>query len=166
MKILSLVNGRPTNVTPIITSSGATDGLKVFQTDASGKIDVSLMPTGFGADVVTILASEALTAGDFVNIYSNSGVANCRKAIATSTAFEAHGYVIASVASAGMASVYYDDNNTAASGMTPGLQFLSDVTAGKTTTTAPSATGTIAQTVGVASSATSIHVRFGESYTN
>lgn len=166
MKILTLVNGRPTNITPITASAGATDALKVFQTDATGKLDVSFMPTGFGADVVSIVASEALVAGDFVNVYSNAGTANCRKAIATSVATEAHGYVLASVAATGTASVYYDDNNTAQTTMTPGVQFLSDVTAGKTTAVPPSVTGTIAQIVGLASSATAVHVRIGESYTN
>lgn len=166
MKILTLVNGRPTNITPITTSAGAADGLKVFQTDASGKIDVTFMPNGVAADVVSIIASEAIGAGDFVNVYSNAGVANVRKAIASSNTFEAHAYVIASVAAGGTASVYYDDNNTFQSGMTPGLQFLSDVTAGKTASIAPTTAGTIAQIVGVASSATSVHVRIGESYTN
>lgn len=166
MKILTLLNGRPTNVTPISVSAGAASAAQVFQTDATGKIDPSFMPIGVLADNVVITAFEALSAGDFVNIYSNAGVANARRAQASSLTLEAHGYVLAAVAAAASATVYYDDNNTAQAAMTPGLQFLSDTLFGKCQITAPTAAGTIVQIVGIASSATAVHVRFGDSYTN
>lgn len=166
MKILFLNNGRPANFNPITVSAGATDAGKVFQTDASGKIDITFLPNNIGPDAVSIVASEALVAGDFVNIYSNAGVANVRKAIATSDNMRAYGYVQAAVVSLASATVFFDDTNAAQSGMVAGPQWLSDTVAGKTVGTPPSAVGTISQEIGVAVSATSVHVRFGEAYTN
>lgn len=166
MKILTLVNGRPAQITPIAVSGGVTDSSKVFQTDATGKIDPSFMPVGVISNTVNIIAFEALTAGDFVNIYVNTGVTNVRRAQGSSITLEAHGYVLVAVAAAAMATVYNSGDNTAQSGMTAGLQFLSDTSFGKTQLTPPIALGTIAQTVGVASSATALQVRFGDSYTN
>lgn len=166
MKILTLLNGRPTNVTPITVSAGAASAAQVFQTDATGKIDSSFMPVGVMADSVLITAFEALSAGDYVNIYSNAGTANVRRAQASSLTLEAHGYVLSAVAAAGVATVYYDDNNTSVTGLTPGLQFLSDTAFGKSQIAPPTVAGTIVQIVGIASSATAVHVRFGDSYTN
>ena len=166
MKILALTAGRPGNYTPITVSAGPTDGLKVLQTNAQGVIDASFLPANFGADVVGIVASEAIGAGMFVNIYANAGAANIRKAIATSDANRMSGYVQTAVASGATGSVYFDDNNTFQSGMTPGPQWLSDTVAGMTVSTPPTAAGTISQEVGVALSATVIHVSRGEAYTN
>lgn len=50
------------------SSAGAGDAGKVVALDGSGRIDNTMMPVGIGADTATITASEALSAGDFVNI--------------------------------------------------------------------------------------------------
>ena len=153
---LDLITGRPTRVTPITTSAGAADALKIVQTNAAGQIDGTLLG-GVGPDSVTILTSVALTAGQQVNIFNNAGVANVRPAIATGIATESHGYVLAAFGAGVQATVFFDDNNTAVTGLTPGVQYLSAATAGAVTITPPSAAGQIVQRIGIATSATSLH---------
>jgi hypothetical protein len=130
---------------------------KIVKLDASGKLDSTVLPTGIGADTASIVASEALTAGDLVNIWSNAGVANMRKADGSTTGKEAHGFVLAAVASSAAGTCYFEGTNTQCTGLTPGLQFLSSTTAGKTTVTAPSTAGQIVQRVGYAISATAMN---------
>src|SRR5690606_35480393 len=65
------------------TSAGAADAGKLAMLDANGRLDSTMMPVGIGADTASIQASEALAAGDFVNIHSSSG-ARVRKADAAS----------------------------------------------------------------------------------
>lgn len=161
MKLLTNNNGEIEEVAPITQSTGSSDASKAVQTDASGKLDASLLPTGIGADVVAIQASEALAAGDLVNIYNNAGTPAVRKAIATGAGTKAHGYVIAGAASGALANVYFDDSNNQVSGLTAGEQYLSATQAGKTVAVAPAAAGQLAQKVGVATSATTLHVSIG-----
>lgn len=144
------------------TSAGAGDSGKLPALDASGKLDTSFMPVGIAADTVSILASEILAAGDLVNIYNNAGIANVRKADATTAGKDAMGFVLSAVTAATNATVYFEGSNTAVTGRTPGKQYLA-TTAGTTTTTAPSAAGNIVQLVGIATSATSINVEFQNS---
>lgn len=127
----------------------------IVATGASGLLDITLMPTGVGPDIVSAVASEALSAGNLVNLYSNAGTVNVRKADASSPSKEANGYVIASVSNAGTASVYLSGLNTAVTGRTVGKQFLS-ATPGSSTTTAPSTSGQIVQQVGFCDTATSL----------
>lgn len=133
------------------SSAGAGDAAKVVQLDGSGRIDSSMMPVGVGADTATITASEALSAGDFVNIHDSSGV-KVRKADATNGR-AAHGFVLASVSSSASATVYFEGQNTGVSGKSPGaIQFLS-TTAGASTETAPTTAGQIVQQLGIAAGA-------------
>lgn len=137
------------------TSAGAGDSGKVVALDGSGRIDSTMMPVGIGADTATITTSEALAAGDFVNIWDNSG-AKCRKADATVVGKEAHGFVLSAAGSGAPASVLFEGSNTGVTGQTPGVVFLS-TTAGVATTTAPSGSGNVVQRIGFATSATSIN---------
>lgn len=152
----------PTIINGVSVSTGAGSASKTAMLDASGKLDVSMMPTGIAADVSVITASEALAAGDVVNIYNNAGTANCRKADASTSGKEARGFVLAAVASGAAATVYFEATDTQVTGLTPGVQFLSATTPGKTTTTAPTAAGHIVQRVGFATSATSLNFNAGE----
>ena len=136
------------------TSAGAGDSGKVVALDAAGKIDVTMMPVGIGADTATITTSEALAAGDFVNIWDSTG-AKVRKADATVAGKEAHGFVLAGVGSGASATVYFEGTNTGVTGQTPGMVFLS-TTAGLATSTAPSGVGNVVQKLGVAISASAI----------
>ena len=143
------------------TSAGAADAGEIVALDSAGKLDTSLMPSGIAADTASVVTSESLTAGDFVNIYDATGTATARKADATTSGKQAHGFVLAVVTSPAAATVYFEGTNDQVTGLTPGTQFLS-TTAGGSTHTAPSASGNAVQTVGVATSATSMNFEAGK----
>jgi hypothetical protein len=146
---LTITNG-------IVTSAGAGSANKLTALDNTGRLDQSVMPVGVVPETSSIVASEALADGDFVNVWNNSGVFNVRKADGSTTGKEAHGFVLAAVASAGTALVYFEGSNTHLTGLTAGDQYLSATTAGKSTATPPSGSGQVIQQLGVATSATSI----------
>lgn len=150
-----------TIVNSVTASAGAGSSGKLPALDASGKLDSTFMPTGIGADTASITTSEALAAGDFVNIWNSTG-AKARKADASTSGKEAHGFVLSSVSSGASATVYFEGTNTAVSGQTPGVVFLSASTAGAATGTAPSTAGQVVQRIGFATSATSINFQCQE----
>lgn len=166
-KPLQLVSGLVTEVEAKIASAGAGDSGKIVALDSTGRIDTSMMPVGIGADTKSILASENLAAGDFVNIYNNAGTANCRKADATvaSAGEQAHGFVLNNVTSGQNATVYFEGPNTAVTGLTAGVTYvLSHSTPGGVVALASASTtaGHILQVVGVATSATEINVEIAK----
>lgn len=144
------VDGSFLNTT--VTSSPS----KLLMTGADGRIDPTVLPTGVGADTAAIVASEALAAGDLVNVWNNSGTANVRKADASTAGKEAHGFVLSAVASGSTATVYFEGTNTQMTGLTPGRQYLS-TTPGKCSATAPTGSGQVVQVVGFAISATAMN---------
>lgn len=145
---LTITNGKT-------TSAGAGDSGKLVALDGSGRIDSTMMPVGIGADTATITTSEALSAGDFVNVWNSTG-AKVRKADATVSGKEAHGFVLSAYGSSASATVYFEGTNTGVTGQTPGPVFLS-TTAGTATSTAPSGSGNVVQRIGFAVSATAIN---------
>ena len=154
-KFLRHSGGAITEVVGVQTSAGAANAGDIPALDESGRIDNSMMPVGIGADTAVIQASEALAAGDFVNIW-NSGGARVRKADATVAGKEAHGFVLAAVSSGANATVYFEGTNTQVTGQTPGVAYLL-TTAGKSGATAPSAAGNVVQIVGFATGPTSVN---------
>lgn len=153
-KTIQLNAGQLTEVEALVTSAGAGDAGKVVATDSAGKLDPSLMPTGIGADTSTIVASENLSAGDFVNMWNDGGTIKVRKADA-SNGRRADGFVLSAFSSAANATVYHEGSNTQLSGLTLGATYyLSGSVAGGITTTAPSTSGHIVQEVGRAAGAT------------
>ena len=158
-KFLRLVNGVLTEIFGVQTSAGAGIAGDLVSLDDSGRIDNSMMPVGIGADTSTISASETLAAGDWVNVWNNSG-AKVRKADATTAGKEAHGFVLAAVTSGNPATVYFEGTNTQVSGQTPGPVFL-QTTAGVGGPTVPSASGNVVQQIGVAVSATAVNFERG-----
>ncbi len=150
-------------VNSVGTSAGAGDSGKLPSLDGSGKLDNSFMPVGIGADSAAISTSETLAAGDFVNIWDSTG-AKVRKADATTSGKEAHGFVLAAFTHPTTATVYFEGTNTGVTGKTPGVQFLL-TTAGTSGSTAPSASGNVVQKVGVAVSATAINFEPQQSIT-
>lgn len=153
-KYIALQSGEFAEVSGQATSAGAGDAGKIVQLDGTGRIDSSMMPVGVGADVKSIVASEALTAGDLVNVYNNASVPNVRKADATNGR-EAHGFVLAGFASSVNATVYFEGVVTGLTGLTIGASMYLGAT-GTATATAPTTAGHISQRVGVAVSATEI----------
>jgi hypothetical protein len=142
------------------TSAGAGDAGKVPLLDAAGRFDTTMLPVGVGPDTASIVASENLAAGDLVNVWNNASAFNVRKADGSTAGKEAHGFVLAGVSSAASATVYFEGSNTQCTGLTAGIQFLSATTPGKTTTTAPSTAGQVAQVVGFATSATTLNFQY------
>jgi len=145
----------PAVLNAVNASAGAGDAAKVVQLDSSGRIDSTMMPVGIGADSASITTSEALSAGDFVNIWNSTG-AKARKADATVAGKEAHGFVLVGVGSGAAATVYFEGTNTAVTAQTPGAVFLS-TTAGQAAAAAPTGTGNVVQRIGFAVSATAIN---------
>lgn len=138
------------------TSAGAGDAAKIVALDSTGRIDSSMMPVGVSSETLQIVASEALVAGNLVNIWTNAGVANVRKADGSTSGKSADGFVLAAYSAAATATVYMPSQaNTQVSGLTPGsLLFLSDTVAGGATATVPVGAGKTVQQVGRAASAT------------
>lgn len=155
-KYLSNNAGAITEVVANQSSAGAGDAGKIPALDATGKLDVSMMPVGIGAENDIIVASEALSAGDFVNIWEDTGVAKVRKADGSTTGKEAHGFVLAVVNFPGNATVYrWSQLNNQKTSMTPGvMQYLSITVPGGTQETVPTGAGKTLQKLGVAKSAT------------
>ena len=135
---------------------------KIVKLDGAGRLDATVMPVGIGADTASITASEALAAGDLINIWNNAGTANVRKADASTAGKEAHGFVLSAVSASAAATVYFEGTNTQCTGLTPGPQFLSGATAGKTVATAPTGAGKVVQRCGFAISATALNFDQGD----
>lgn len=109
----------------IDSSGGAGDSGKLVSLDADGKLDASFLPDEVGLEVAQFEASEALTAGDYVNIHDVTGTKKVRKADNGAASTRAHGFVKENVASAATATVFFEGTNTALSGLTvPGPLWL------------------------------------------
>lgn len=142
-------------VNSVTTSAGAGDTGKLVALDATGRLANSFMPTGIGADTVALTTSEAIAAGDLINIWNSTG-AKARKADATVAGKEAHGFCLVGAASGASVEVYFEGNNSSVTGLTPGVQYLS-TTAGLTSSTAPTGSGNVVQRVGFATDAANIN---------
>lgn len=155
--------GKIREANAVVASAGAGSADALVKLDSGGRLDASVLPTGVGAETISITASEALTAGDFVNIFdAGGGTANVRRAAATGEALQAHGFVLSSVTSGNSAEVFLEGTNTSVTGQTPGDVFLSATTPGAATDTAPSTATQIVQNIGVATSATTISFEAGQ----
>lgn len=151
-KYLSQSGGVITEIQATDASTGATEAGKIVALDSTGKLASTLMPVGLGAETDTVPAYENLAAGDFVNLFPDSGTVKARKADASApnAGKMAHGFVLAAVTAPANATVYRpSQSNTQLSGMTPGAkQYLSTV--GARTETAPTTTGHTSQFLGIA----------------
>lgn len=152
-RFIGLVAGKLKQIAASVTSTADA----IVAMDATGHIDVSVLPVGVGAEVVTCPASENLTSGNLINLWNNSGTINARKADGTTNGKPAHGFVLTNVTSPANATVYLpSQTNTTLSGLTVGADYYLGITAGGLVTTPPSAAGNIVQYVGTAHSATAM----------
>ena len=153
---VDLSTGRFKQVDGTVTSAGAAQAGKIVALDSAGKLDASLIPSGAGGggNVVSIVATESLTAGDWVNIFNNGGTAAVKKALAQDTTRPATGYVTTSIGATNPVNVYMSGPNakipvgsfTAADlGKTV---FLSASVQGGCSTTPPSTSGQLIQPLG------------------
>lgn len=157
MKLLTQVAGALVEFLTPTTSAGPASAGQVPGLDASGRLDTSFLPTGIGADTVALQASEALAAGDFVNVWDSAGSARVRKADASTSGKEAHGFVLAAVVSGTFGTVFFEGTNSQQTSLTPGRVYLSSTTPGRASNTVPSGVGQVVQLLGVATSATSVN---------
>lgn len=163
IKLLTIVSKRIKEVAlGIQSSAGAGDANKIVLTGTDGKVDPTFLPTGVGAAVKLLEASETLAAGDLINVWLDGSDVKMRKADGTAVGKEAHGFVLASVTSGAEGTAYFDDELTGLTGLTPGERYYLSTTPGQITTTPGSATGNILQCVGVAVSTSSIIFEAGE----
>jgi hypothetical protein len=159
-KFLTVLSGVKTLVTGISESTGVANANTLVSTGSDGKIGNSILPAGVGAATETLVASEALAGGDFVNIWDDAGTRKARKADA-SNGRRAMGFVSASVTLNANATVVLQGVNGQLTSLTVGaVYFLSAATAGGVTTTAPTAAGNIIQELGVAISTTGINFEY------
>ena len=162
-KLLRLIGGVITEVFGVQSSAGAANAGDLVALDDTGRLDNSMMPVGIGADTAVIASSEALAAGDWVNVWNSTG-AKVRKADATTAGKDTHGFVLAAFTSGNPATVYFEGTNTQVTGQTPGPVYL-QTTAGTGGTTIPSASGNVVQQIGVAVSATEVNFEGGPAVT-
>ena len=155
-KYLSHNAGVLQEVQPVNTSAGAADAAKIPELDASGRLDATMMPVGVGPDTAAINASENLAAGAMVNVFDNGGSVGVRNADSTTAGKETNGFVLAAVTASNPAQVFFEGIVTGLSGLTPGALYYTSTTAGGVTTTVPSASGNVVQSVGRALSATEL----------
>lgn len=154
LKFLRLVNGAFAEVFGLQSSSGAPDGGKIVALDDNGRLSTTMMPVGVGADTKLLPATEALTAGNYVNIYDASGTTSVRKADASTAGKPADGFVLESVGSGGTATVYKEGSNNQLTGLTGGADLFLSTTPGLATATPPSSAGQVVQRIGKAMGAT------------
>lgn len=138
------------------SSAGAGDAGKIPALDAAGKLDTTMMPTGIGPEIVTLTASEALSAGNLVNIWLDTATPKARKADATAVGKEANGFVLSAFDQDASADVYTGGINTQVSGLTPGTIHYLATSAGGVSETAPSGSGNVVQVVGRSGTATEL----------
>jgi len=144
---------------------GASSANKVPALDGDGKLELTMMPSGIGADTDEIVTSEIIAAGDFVNIWNDGGTAKVRRASADVIGKRAHGFVLSGFASGATALVYYEGPNNQVSGLTPGATyFLDHANPGKVIVAASLSftSGHIVQEVGVVVNATKINVEISK----
>lgn len=145
----------------VTASSGSADAGKAVVLKPDGTIDSTMLPAGIGGDSTMLPASENLTAGNFVNVWDDTGVFKVRKADATSYGKQAVGFVLDSVLATESVKVYFEGTNTAVTGVAAGNVYL-HTTAGGFSATPPATTGNVIQKIGIGVSATSINVEFAE----
>lgn len=138
-----------------VATGGAGNASKIPALDLSGRLDVTMMPTGIGAETSALEAYGTLAAGDFVNVFNDAGVMKVRKADGSSGVAPANAFVLAAYTAGQTATVYWGGLNGQLTGLTPGLHYLS-TTPGVSSHIAPSASGNIVQRIGWAVNSTTI----------
>lgn len=160
-KYIKLASGILTEQAATQTSAGGANANQIAALDSTGHFDSSLMPVGIAPEADTMVTSENLAAGAFVNAYSNAGVVTARNADATNPAKEADGFVLTASTSPATNIVYrLSQTNTQLSSLTAGSRYyLSDSSVGAASLTVPSTAGHIVQELGVAMSTTSLEFK-------
>jgi len=152
---LRRVNGVFKEFLGVVQSTGAANAGDIPALDDNGRLDASIMPSGFGADVVTAAATESITAPALVNLYLAGGVLSVRNADNSAEGKEANGFVNASINNASSGQVSLSGNITGLSALTIGARYYLG-TVGAPSLAPATGVGKIDQLVGKATSATVI----------
>lgn len=80
----------------IDASTGVIDAGKVIGLNADGKVDISMIPTAVGKVGCVLTLSEPITAGDWVNVFTDGTNYKARLADVTDVTKVCHGYADAS----------------------------------------------------------------------
>ncbi len=100
---------------------------------------------------LSIKTTEAIDAGDFINIFDHNGEASIRRAVASDPLMFTNGFVLESYAQNTSAKVHLIGFNSAVTILsTQSLVYLDDGTPGNFTTARPTTPGYIVQSLGVA----------------
>jgi hypothetical protein len=159
-KFMALVGGVKRLIEGLVSSAGAADAGKIPALGADGRLSMTMMPAGVGANSQPATATEAIGAGKFVNFHDNGGTFSMRLAD-NSNGRRADGFVLVAVANAAVGEVYpLDQINSALTGLTVGSDYWLGTAGGVVTpaldeTNAGNA-GKLSQYLGYAKSATEL----------
>ena len=154
-KYVAVVGNKRETIEATDSSTGVSEAGDIVALGTDGKINPNMLPPGAGPDLKNLEAFEALSAGDYVNIFDDGGTPKMRLAD-NSNGRPAHGFVLNSVSAAASENMYFEGANSALTGLTIGARYFLD-TAGGVTATAPTGSGELWQYLGIACSATEIN---------
>lgn len=153
---LNTTTGNAAEQEALASSAGAGDAGKIPALDSAGRLAANMMPTGIVAETVSFVASENLTAGNFVNLYLDT-VLKGRKAD-NSNARRAHCFVSDAVTAAATGTGFTEGVNDDLTGMTVGAEQILGTAGGRTETVPAAGSSVIVQHLGIAKSATELIV--------
>lgn len=166
--VLEVVNqgtytaGTPLRLNQLPVNATLAGNPVVAYNEATGDAVSEASPIDLSRANAVVTTSEALFAGALVNVYRVGADSFVRLARGDAFDREASGYVLAAYGANAEARVYFDGNNSAAVGMSPGPQWLSTTDPGKTSSVAPTTLGIIVQPVGIATSSTNLVFQRGD----
>ena len=161
ISVFDTVANRFKSMIAVVVSAGAADAGKPVALDSTGKLDSTLLP---GSAIDSAEASEAIAAGEAVNVWDDGGTRKIRKADA-SNGRRADGFATEAIASAATGKFDTDGKAAvAAAGVIGTRYYLSAATAGAITATAPTAATEIVQSVGIACDAGVLQIELDEDY--
>jgi hypothetical protein len=155
-KYQTLQGGREKMIEATVVSTGVSQAGDIVALGADGKLDESVLPLGIAADVKVLEATEALTAGKYVNIWNDGGVEKVRLADATNDR-PAHGFVKDAFSIGQNATVYFEGGNSDLSGITAGTRYYLGAAGAATATVPALPTVVIHQFLGVGIDATTVN---------
>lgn len=138
---------------PIVLINGELSQLPVGDTVVGGSSDIPLYSS--------ILASEYLSAGDFVNVFKVDDITKVRKAYGIGGDHEAHGFVLEAFTADSLAKVYFEGINTSVQGVGLGPVWISTLTPGVAQSSPATSGGQLNQQLGVALTSESISFQPG-----
>lgn len=104
-----------------------------------------------------VITSEALSAGDFVNLYLGDGLRVRKANAAAATIYKSHGFVLSNVGNGAVALVQFVGINNKLSGLVVGTrQYLSTTAGARIGSASVTGSGNLIQLLGIAISTTEL----------